>query len=152
MHLDIFGLLVLLFAAVVTSAFLTAALFGVMFAVHKLAAGKFPENNYENFDFDNITKPTLSEFLLRIAAAVFPATILLVLLANILFPPLSPHGFRRHYALVSLFLWILETAAIAVGLWKLLKLDPPRLAVFTAAASLLFLLLYWIFLYNDLYT
>ena len=152
MPVYLFGLAVVLFAAILTSAFLTAALFGVMFAIHKFAADKFPHHSYENFDFNNITKPTLSEFLLRIAAAVFPATIVLVLLINIVFPPLSPHGFRQHYFLVSVILWILETAAIGVALWKLLKLDPRRTAVFTAAASLVFLILYWLFLYNDLYT
>jgi hypothetical protein len=145
------GLFVLLLVAIVASALLTAALFGVMYATHKFAADKFPDSSYENFDFNSITKPTLSEFLLRLAGAVFPATIVLVLLANIFFPPLSPHGFRRHYLLVSVLLWFLETAAIAVGLWKLLKLDPPRIGVFTAAASLLFLFLYWLFLYNNLY-
>ncbi len=152
MPVYLFGLAVVLFAAILASALLTAAIFGTMFAIHKFAADKFRERTYENFDFNNITKPTLSEFILRLAAAVFPATILLVLLVNILFPPLSPHGFRQHYLLVSIILWIFETAAIAVGLRKLLKLDPRRTAVFTAAASLVFLFLYWLFLYNDLYT
>ena len=152
MPVYLFGLAVVLFAAILASAFLTAAIFGAMFAIHKFAAGKFRHHSYENFDFNNITKPTLSEFLLRVAAAVFPATVLLILLVSILFPPLSPQGFRQHYLMVSVILWILETAAIAVGLQKLLKLDRQRTAVLTAAASLVFLFLYWLFLYNDLYT
>ena len=112
----LFNLAVVLFAAILASALLTAAIFGVMFAVHKFAADKFREHSYENFDFNNITKPALSEFILRLAAVIFPATVVLVLLVNILFPPLSPQGFRQHYLLVSVILWFLETAAIAVGL------------------------------------
>jgi len=151
MGIDLGGLFVLLMSALVASAFLTAAMFGAMFALHKYGAGKVPEAGYDNFDFDNITKPTLSEFLVRLATIIFPATILLPLLTNILFPPLGAQGFRRHYAILTLMLFILETAAIGAGLWKILKIDRLRIAIFTGAGAFAYMILYWVLLYKYLY-
>jgi len=151
MGIDLGGLFVLLVSALLASALLTAAMFGAMFALHKYGQGKVPEMGYEHFDFDNMTKPTVSEFVVRLAVILFPATIVLPLLTNILFPPLGPQGFRKHYALLTILLFMLETGAIGLGLWKILKIDRVRIAIFTGAGAAAYFILYWLFLYKYLY-
>jgi len=150
--MDIYGTLVLLLTTVVVSALLTAALFGVMFGIHKYAADKIPDTNYGNFDFNNITRATLSEFLARLSAIIFPPTILLHILIYILFPFPGTHPFRQHAGLLTFILFVLETGAIATGLALILKLDRNRLIILTSVIAVLYLLVFWLILYDKLYS
>ncbi len=144
--MDPYGLMVLLVALVLVSACLTAGLYGAMYAVHKYAGNRIPDHSYRNFDFDHVRKEQLSEFLVRIAAITFSATLVLHILE------FGAVGFyiRAYPWTITFALFILESAAIACGLIYILKLDRTRVVIFTSVAAALYICLYGIFIFQYL--
>lgn len=145
--MDFYGLIVLLVALIVVSACLTAGLFGAMYALHTYGGDKIPDHKYRDFDFKHIRKEQLSDFIIRLACITFPPTLLLHVLEF-----LAVGVYIRAYpGTVTLALAILECAAIACGLFYILKLDRIRVAIFASITTLLYICLYGIFIFQYLH-
>jgi hypothetical protein len=136
--MDIYGFIVLTVVLIVASAFQVAAMFGAMFALHNYAAHKVPPAPYGRFDFDHIDKAHLQELIVKLAAILYPPTILLHLLE---FLTIGIY-IRAYPFLVSLLLFILETAAIYAGIAFILKANRQRTIILTIVNALFYLLLY----------
>ena len=147
MNIDLYGMLLLIAALILTVAVQVAAMLGIMWILHKVAADKMPDSNYLEFDFDNFQKPALIELLLKLAIVIAPATLILHLFV-FLFCYLSVH---RYPGLWGFSLTILESAAIAAGLFYVLKLDRFRIIVLSAGSALFYLIYYALFLRKLLY-
>jgi hypothetical protein len=144
--MDIYGLLVLLFALLLVACLQVGVMFAAMFLIHKYAASYVPATNYGLFNFNQIEKSHLIELLRGICLTIFPPTLGLHILEFVI----VGIYFRACPALISFILFALETAAIAFGLRRFLKLDPRRTAILTAISSLIYLFLYGLVIYTDL--
>jgi hypothetical protein len=145
-NMDIYGFLVLLVVLIVASAFQVAAMFGAMFAMHNYAAHKVPVAPYGRFDFDHINKAHLQELLVKLAAILYPPTIVLHILE---FLTIGIY-IRKFPLLISLLLLVLETAAMYAGITFILKADRRRTIILTVFNAIFYLLLYYAIIFGYL--
>jgi hypothetical protein len=142
------GAIILFFALLcvgVMLAFLGAV---VMLLMHRLLADRLPAQRYHEFDFDQVSadgfqhmdKRVLLDFATRMAIAFVGTTWVLHMAVYLLVPR---SVMIRHGGVVLFMLFVMETVAIAVALFKLFELDAPRLAILTASTALFYLVFLW---------
>jgi hypothetical protein len=144
--MDIYGLIVLAIVLIVASALQVAVMFGAMFAMHKYATAKVPPAPYGSFDFDHIDKAHLQELALKLAAILYPPTIVLHLLE---FVTIGIY-IRAYPVLISACLFVLETAAISAGIAFILKVNRQRAVILAGVNSLFYLFLYFALIFTYL--
>ena len=145
MGISVLGFFSLLLALVEVSALQVGLLLAAMFGMHKYFRDKLPETRYLEFDFDSFDKKAFHDLTIRLAIIFCSSTIVIHMLFYIFI------NRNRYHFLYGTVLLILESAAIAVGLLLLLKLDWLRLAILTGLSAILYLLLKWILVGQLLY-
>jgi hypothetical protein len=139
MGFDLLGTVILFFALILVAALQVGAALGVMYGMHKLYPDKLTETTYGSFDFDNFQRPAFQELLVKLAMVYLPPTMLFHMLDYFLVGTYI----NRYLILVSLVLFILESAAIGVVMFILFQLDRFRLTVLTVSSAIFYLFCLW---------
>jgi len=140
------GLFSLIVALVGIGIAQTALTLGIMFAMHKYIPEKLPEKNYGEFDFDAYDKNLLQNFVIKLLILIAGVTLLLHVLEYLVIY----RNIIRHWGLYRMMLFVLETAAIAGGLFFLFKLDRTRLLILTGANAIIYLFFQWLLVWSNL--
>ena len=135
MGFSIWAFFSLLLALIETAALQVALAIGLMYGLHTYYRDKLTETRYGDFDFDTFDKGAFQQLVAKLAALFLSATILFHMLYYLLI------GRTRHQIIFSITLFVLETAAIAGGLFFLFRLDRFRLVVLTVGCAIGYILL-----------
>ena len=135
MGFSIWAFFSLLLALIETAALQVALAIGLMYGLHTYYRDKLTETRYGDFDFDTFEKAAFQQLVAKLAALFLSATIFFHMLYYLLI------GRTRHHAIFSTTLFVLETAAIAAGLFFMFRLDRFRLAVLTLGCAIGYILL-----------
>jgi hypothetical protein len=135
MGVTFLGFVSLLLALIAAAAVLVALALGLMFGLHKYYRDKLTDTHYGEFDFDAFTKDAFNQLVIKLATLFVAATFFIHMLYYLLI------NRTRHRSLMSVTLFVLETAAIAAGLFFLFRLDRFRLAVLTTGCAIGYILL-----------
>jgi hypothetical protein len=147
MSFDLLGLVVLFVSLLVAVVIQAGLALAAMYAMHRYFPDHLPEKTYHQFDFDTFQMTAFTEMLTRLITIFLGPTLVLHLFVFVF---VGFSGVRRHYLLVGFSLFVLEVAAIAAGLYFLLRLDRVRLSILTALSAVVYLLLLTLFLYRKL--
>lgn len=135
MGLSFWGFFSLLLALIETAVLQVALILGLMFGLHKFYRDKLSGTHYGDFDFDTFDKLAFQQVVLKLGVLFGTVTILWHMLYYVLI------NRTRHPNVFSITLFVLETAAIAAGLFFLFRLDRFRLVVLTLGCAIGYILL-----------